>query len=334
MTIFGKLFKYAGTSIESLLNNKTGAGLSQAQREQNNFNASQAEISYDRQKEFYEQYQSPSAMMNQYQAAGLNPALMYGQAAGGSVASTPQAQASSVSMPDMMADLLQLKQIKKNFEFQEQQNEIAKYDAETRRMQAENDAPVKASQARYNDVMSGVNQLVADCKKRETDKNIESLDADISKKQAEVSKLYQETDNLKMQQGLIEADIKLSLAKITTEATMQKANMSRAELDSASAQLTKLKSVEQSVVNQFASKREVWNAEQLKYAAIDMCVKANIDKRTADKLVQMVFDNSSILATKEFTFGVHEANSILGEFLNLASFNLQGASKIIGAVTP
>ncbi len=48
-----------------------------AQLNQQQFNAEEAQKARDFQTEFYEQYQSPSAMVKQYQEAGLNPALAY-----------------------------------------------------------------------------------------------------------------------------------------------------------------------------------------------------------------------------------------------------------------
>lgn len=51
-----------------------------------NFEAEQAEIARDWQEQQYLQYNSPAAMIRQYQEAGLNPALMY-ESAGGSPAS-------------------------------------------------------------------------------------------------------------------------------------------------------------------------------------------------------------------------------------------------------
>lgn len=72
--------------------------LTGAQREANEFTRQQAEaqmafqsreaqMARQWQEDFYNQYQSPEAMMRQYQSAGLNPALMYGGA--GSPSSPP-----------------------------------------------------------------------------------------------------------------------------------------------------------------------------------------------------------------------------------------------------
>lgn len=74
-------------------------------REQNEFNASQAdinrqfqskeaEIARDWQESFYQQYQSPQAMVHQYEQAGINPVL----AAGHATNTPPAATSSSGSM--------------------------------------------------------------------------------------------------------------------------------------------------------------------------------------------------------------------------------------------
>lgn len=44
-----------------------------------NFQAQQAQLARDWQEDMYNQYSSPSAMVQQYKDAGLNPALMYGK---------------------------------------------------------------------------------------------------------------------------------------------------------------------------------------------------------------------------------------------------------------
>lgn len=97
----------------------TGSGTSTAQKEANayssreaelnrqwqsseaalnrNFQAKQAEEAYQRQVDFYNTYQSPSAMVQQYKDAGLNPALMVGGNVGQT--SVPSSSAPSGSMP-------------------------------------------------------------------------------------------------------------------------------------------------------------------------------------------------------------------------------------------
>lgn len=153
-----------GTLLGSVINKYTGAGLTGQQQEQNAWNASEAdknriwesseaninrqfqakeaELAYSRQVDFYNTYQSPSAMVQQYKDAGFNPALM----AGGSVGqtSTPSSSVPSGSMPssspasgapsagsgDIIADILSILQFKK---------QMSRMDAETQNIEAETD---------------------------------------------------------------------------------------------------------------------------------------------------------------------------------------------------
>lgn len=80
----------------SLFNKITGAGLTGAEQEANQFSSSEAEIARQWQEDMYNKYQSPSAMIDQYKDAGLNPALMYGGASGSS-ANFSSSSPSSVS---------------------------------------------------------------------------------------------------------------------------------------------------------------------------------------------------------------------------------------------
>lgn len=109
-----------GSGIQGLLNIGSTAiannSQKKMQREQNAFNANQAdlnrqfqsreaEIARDWQEQQYNQYSSPSAMVRQYQGAGLNPALMYGsnlQSSSGSSPS-PSGSAASGSTPSAFA---------------------------------------------------------------------------------------------------------------------------------------------------------------------------------------------------------------------------------------
>lgn len=65
------------------------------------FQSKEAEIAYQRQVDFYNTYQSPSAMVQQYKDAGLNPALMAGGSVGQS--SVPSSSSPSGSMPSSVS---------------------------------------------------------------------------------------------------------------------------------------------------------------------------------------------------------------------------------------
>lgn len=111
------------SGVKSLWNKITGAGVTNAQQQTMNFNAQQAEL--DRQfqsaeaekarqwqEDYYQQYQSPSALMSQYRDAGLNPALMYGQSGTSSAppsTSVPSGASASAGMPeDSVSSLLSM----------------------------------------------------------------------------------------------------------------------------------------------------------------------------------------------------------------------------------
>lgn len=74
------------TLFPAIINRISAEHLTGAEREANEFSASQAELAYQRQREFYNDFQSPQSMVNQYRDAGLNPALMYGSGASASSA--------------------------------------------------------------------------------------------------------------------------------------------------------------------------------------------------------------------------------------------------------
>lgn len=95
------LFDFAGALFQGYANKRS-------QNRQNEFNARQAEldrqfqsqeaqIARDWQEEQYNLYSSPSAMVSQYQDAGLNPALMYGQNLQSSTGSSPTPSGSMAS---------------------------------------------------------------------------------------------------------------------------------------------------------------------------------------------------------------------------------------------
>lgn len=135
-SLIGGIFGIGATAMTNNANRK-------AQDAQNRFNANQAqldrdfqsaeaEIARDWQEKFYTQYQSPEAMVRQYEAAGLNPAMMYvgSGPSSGSVPSTStpqgaQATASQTFFADATAlieSVLKLDSIK---------SQISKTESET-----------------------------------------------------------------------------------------------------------------------------------------------------------------------------------------------------------
>lgn len=115
------------------------------------FSAQQAQINRDWQEEYYQKYLSPSAQVQQFRAAGINPALMYeGGYHSGSVPSggsaSPNTHPYTFNLQDIAMNAINLKeQIKMNESLQNLQN-----------AQAENQlasAAEASSQAAVNDVV-------------------------------------------------------------------------------------------------------------------------------------------------------------------------------------
>lgn len=68
---------FYNTGVGQWFGAKTGQTLSAAEQQANAFNAEEAQKARDWEEQQYLKYEAPKAMMDQYQAAGLNPALMY-----------------------------------------------------------------------------------------------------------------------------------------------------------------------------------------------------------------------------------------------------------------
>lgn len=90
------VLRRVGNHLESWFNKQSGYGLTNAEQQAMDFNAAEAEKARHWQEQFYTNYQSPSAMMQQYREAGINPMMV---ANGGHVSSPPPAQTASVNMP-------------------------------------------------------------------------------------------------------------------------------------------------------------------------------------------------------------------------------------------
>lgn len=172
-------------------------GLTGAEKEQNAFNAqeaqrnrdfqsAQAQVARDWQEEQYLKYNSPSARVRQYQEAGLNPALMYGASStgnaststgipSGSAASGGAGGAQRISAVSALANLRLLK------------SQIDNIDADTHSKEIANDWSPKLFKQEWE---------TGEINKR-------SLETSIDLALANVSKAIQETDNLKAQRQLM-----------------------------------------------------------------------------------------------------------------------------------
>lgn len=157
------------------------------------------------QESFYNNYQSPSAMMSQYKDAGLNPALLYGGASGGSVpsTSTPSGSAATVSN---VAPKLQL--IEPLIAIASAITEI-----KNRNKEVAADVALKETQAR--DLESGINKKETEIEAikanvanqtREIDAKIANLNSSTDLNKSQIDKITNET-------AAIAADRQLKIAQ-------------------------------------------------------------------------------------------------------------------------
>lgn len=210
----------ADGTFDSLLARYTGRELTGAEREANQFSASQAELQRQFQEDMYLKYQSPGAMMRQYAEAGLNPALMYGGASGQNM-STSVASPSSVSpsgsldLADAIISMVMAKAQVANIESQTRQN-----DAATANLEAQTDRTKMLTSAEYDEILSKIDYNRAGVSKYEAETalafaNVGLLEIDAKTRQqynetlieldkaraaasnAERMKIYAEVDNLK-----------------------------------------------------------------------------------------------------------------------------------------
>lgn len=214
--------------LSSLWNKWTGAGTTGQQDALNNFEASQAQanrdwqsveadknrrfqaeqaqLDYDRQVEFYEQYQSIGAQMRQYKEAGLNPALLAdgvqpsssapsGSAPTGSIPTGSSAHATSpMSSPSgfagFMGQILNLLKLRSEIDVNKSVSrrniaDATKTDKETSWIDVLSGMDVAESQQSIKESSQRIDQMLVDMRKTQSDidvnnKTLEIGDARIS----------------------------------------------------------------------------------------------------------------------------------------------------------
>ena len=175
------------------------------QDEQNRFNAQQAQIAYDRQRELYnyqyqnersaflsdrehnEQYNSPLAQMQRYKQAGLNPALLTGQIGSGSA----NVDFSAPSMPGVDST-----SSGSQGQFQMDQGFSGISSALMSMSQLLTQQQVADSQVKLNDSVSEKNEvekanIAADTEKKGAEKS--NIEKDTEKKGVEIGNISQDT---------------------------------------------------------------------------------------------------------------------------------------------
>lgn len=221
----GSLASGAAGAISAGKVNRRGSDLVTSENRLNrDFQANQAAISRTWAENYYNEYQSPSSMVRQYEMAGLNPALMYGSAGAsvGPSASVPSGSTSGSSMtptfhvPDWseLADaamsFAQIKNINADTDNKKKQGE--NIDASTQSMLADVDVKIHT-----------VDEIKSNIKKNE--KELAYLDSQIGKNRFEVVNLVKQGKLADASEYLSRQQAKLVLSQIgVNDATISKVN--------------------------------------------------------------------------------------------------------------
>lgn len=180
------LISLLSNPLENIIKKYTGTGMTDAEKESADLDLNNQRIlnqeEFARKREWYEEFESPEAMVRQYKAAGINPALLYegapGVSASGGVGSAGSANVPSPGESDFLGSILStilgFKQLGVSRSAVEAEN--AKRGAETESLTIEN---------KYRDEH---NRLL------------------LEKERADVERTKQETANMRANVGLILAN--------------------------------------------------------------------------------------------------------------------------------
>ena len=194
----------AGSGVSALtgakLNKKNRRFYDEQRQKQNEFNAQQAQVAYERQREllqYMNDYDSPINQMQRYKAAGINPALAVGNisaagnnASGVAAASGGEAPAYSVSNPmsQVSSDLSQIASIFANLKVQTAQADNLNADTDKKSSEKKNiDADTVLKESQKEAIESSTKEVI---------QRIEDINPKISKKLgAEFDKLISDINN-------------------------------------------------------------------------------------------------------------------------------------------
>lgn len=249
----GKWLSGVGKGIASLWNKSTGSDLTNAERqtmdwnaaqaqENRNFQSAEAEKARQWQEDYYNQYESPQARIRQYEDAGLNPALLYGQNIGSGTApstSVPAGGSASVGLPssgagDLLSFIGQMMSMKSLINKNNADADNASADAENKRA----DTGLKNQQKEWNpklfqseidkneanaaNLLAGVKVAEEQVNKLIADENLIASQINLNEQQAQLilqqcNKTAIEAANERLKTAGIKANNRLVAQQVLTE---------------------------------------------------------------------------------------------------------------------
>lgn len=240
---------------------------SEAQKNRD-FQAAEAEAAFERERDFYEQYQSIGAQVRQYREAGLNPALLYGgvssgsstpssaSAAGSAASSSPVSAAAATSSPvsAAMAALPEVAMIGKQIaEIQNIRANTAKTEKETswlddinttnidnlRSMISERKSAIELNSAQVDQISQSIAESVKRCSVMDSQIRVNDSMVDVNLSQSQLNEVKAHVENLNAKsiekmlpyiQARQEAEIALTNAKTQESKFMAEQLMYEANL--------------------------------------------------------------------------------------------------------
>lgn len=240
---------------------------SEAQKNRD-FQAAEAEAAFEREREFYEQYQSIGAQVRQYKESGLNPVLLAGgvsagsatpssaPAAGSPASSTPLSASSAGSSPvsAAMAALPEVAMIGRQIaEIQNIRANTKKTEKETswiddinttnvdnlRSMIAERKSNIEKNSSQINEISQSIAESVKRCSVLDSQIRVNDSIVDVNLSQSQLNEVKAHVENLNAEsiekmlpyiQARQEAEIALTTAKTTESRFMAEQLMYEANL--------------------------------------------------------------------------------------------------------
>ena len=243
-----------GKAIDSWLTGVTGSGLTPAEQATNEFAHNEAVQARDWMENFYNQYQSPQAMVRQYQEAGLNPGLMYG-----SGASTPSPASTSapsgVSPSSSPMALLQivpgLAKLKAEIENVHQDTLLKRDQARNARaqsmlseIQAQTEGPLRELEVQLKQQGIDLNEIEKLYKPAQYEQALRQGEVDIEQSRIMCAKLLAEINQLR-------ADTVLTWNKNKTESLVQALTAAQTVLAKQQSKLVSFQSMNEQYVAEF-----------------------------------------------------------------------------------
>ena len=225
---------FYNTGVGKWFKAKTGQELSAAEQQANAFNAEEAQKARDWEEQQYLKYEAPKAMIDQYQQAGLNPALMYeGYSPSAPMTDVSASSVSPHSETPIMSDMFSLVSGALNLKMSMDMNK-----ANVRNM--EQDTHLKQVEAEGKSIDNKNKQRAYDLQFESTEWDIKATQQKIEESKTKVNEMLQGIKESASRIDLNNKQIEIGDSTIElqgTQADLNRAKETLTNLDAAKASL-------------------------------------------------------------------------------------------------